>query len=137
MKCWMVKSEPETYPWQRLVEEGRAAWDGVRNFEARNNLRAMKQGDRVLFYHSGGEKRVVGVAEVAREAYADPTAKEGGWSAVDLIPKVPLESPVTLAAIKADSTLAEVALIRRPRLSVVPLTSSDCRRILALGKTKI
>jgi predicted RNA-binding protein with PUA-like domain len=135
VSTWLVKSEPSTYSWDTLVREGRTAWDGVRNFEARNHLRAMARGDRVLFYHSVNEKRVVGIAEVAREAYPDATAREGDWSCVDLVPVAPLVHAVGLAAIKADPSLADIALVRRSRLSVMPLTAAQYRRILALGKT--
>jgi predicted RNA-binding protein with PUA-like domain len=108
----------------------------VRNFEARNNLRAMARGDRVLFYHSVNEKRVVGLAEVVGEAHPDSTAPSADWSAVDLAPLRPLAVPVTLEAIKADEALGEIALVKRSRLSVMPLTASQYRRILTLAKTK-
>jgi predicted RNA-binding protein with PUA-like domain len=134
---FLAKSEPDVYPWDRLVTEKKARWDGVRSFEARNNLRAMKKGDFVLFYHSNVGKAVVGIATVAREAYADPTATEGDWSCVDLAPVKPLAEPVTLAQIKADAALADVALIKKSRLSVVPLTAAHFARILKLGKTKL
>lgn len=134
---FLAKSEPDVYPWDRLVEERKARWDGVRSFEARNNLRAMKKGDLVLFYHSNVGKAVVGIATVAREAYPDPTATEGDWSCVDLAPVKPLAEPVTLAQIKADPALADFALIKKSRLSVVPLTAAHFARILKLGKTKL
>lgn len=133
---YLVKSEPDVYPWSRLLSDGKTSWDGVRNFEARNNLRAMKKGDRVLFYHSGDEKAVVGIAEVTRTAYPDPTAKDGDWSAVDLAPGKPLVQPVALAEIKADAKLSGLALVKRPRLSVVPVTPAEFARVLQLGKTK-
>src|SRR6204780_3360012 len=97
---WLVKSEPSTYSWTKFVSEKKAVWTGVRNFQARNNLRAMKKGDLVFFYHSGGEKQIVGLAKVAKEAYPDPTAKEGDWSCVELVPVKPVGEAVTLAAIK-------------------------------------
>jgi predicted RNA-binding protein with PUA-like domain len=134
---FLAKSEPHVYPWTRLEAEGRAAWDGVRNFEARNNLRQMKKGDFVLFYHSGDDKAVVGVARVVREAYPDPTAEEGDWSCVDLEPVRALAKPVTLAAIKADPAFADIGLIRRGRLSVVPVSAAHFTRILKLGATKL
>lgn len=137
VKYWLVKSEPYKYSWDDLVRDKRTFWDGVRNFEARNNLRAMKKGDLVLFYHSNKGKEVVGVARVAREAYADPTAKEGDWSVVDVEPVKPVEAPVTLAAIKADDALSDIALIRRSRLSVVPVSAAHFKRILKLGKTRL
>src|SRR5262244_2872609 len=99
---WLVKSEPESYSWAQLVKDGRTAWTGIRNFQARNNLRAMKKGDRVFFYHSVSEKQIVGIAKVAKEAYPDPTATEGDWSCVDLVPDSALKNPVTLEAVKAD-----------------------------------
>src|SRR5213078_2276290 len=93
---WLVKSEPESYSWSMLVKDGRTAWTGIRNFQARNNLRAMKKGDRILFYHSVSEKQIVGIAKVEKDAYPDPTAKEGDWSCVDLVPVSSLKNPVTL-----------------------------------------
>lgn len=134
---FLAKSEPSVYPWSRLEKEGRAAWDGVRNFEARNNLRAMKKGDLVLFYHSNEDRAVVGVARVIREAYPDPTAEEGDWSCVDVAPVKALAKAVTLAQIKADPALADIALIKRSRLSVVPVTAAHFARILKLGLTKL
>src|SRR5690349_10933291 len=112
MQYWLVKQEPEAYSWANLLQVGRTAWTGVRNFTARNNLRSMKKGDPVLFYHSVTEKQVVGIARVQREAYPDPTAKEGDWSAVDLSPAKALAAPVTLQAIKADKPLADLPLLR-------------------------
>src|SRR5580698_10625990 len=117
---WLVKQEPEAYAWSTFVADGRAAWTGVRNFQARNNLRAMRKGDRVFYYHSVEGKEVVGVAEVAKEAYADPTAEEGDWSCVDLVPLKALPRPVTLDEIKANPKLKNVPLIRHSRLSVMP-----------------
>lgn len=134
---WLVKSEPSKYSWQKFSTDKKAVWDGVRSFEARNNLRAMKKGDLVLFYHSNEGKLVVGIAAVAKEAYADPTATEGDWSVVELTPKKELSVPVTLAQIKADAKLAEIALIKRSRLSVVPILDAEFARVLELGKTKL
>jgi len=134
---WLVKQEPETYSWADLVKEGKAAWTGVRNFQARNNLRAMKKKDSVLFYHSGKSKEVVGVARVGKEAYPDPTATEGDWSGVDLVPMKAFNKPVALGVIKADTALKEILLIRNPRLSVMPLTEAQFNRILELGETKL
>jgi predicted RNA-binding protein with PUA-like domain len=131
---WLVKSEPESYSWQKFVEEGKTAWTGVRNFQARNNLRAMKRGDLVFFYHSVSEKEIVGVARVEKEFYPDPTAKEGDWSCVDLVPEKPLKNPVTLDAIKSDKILKEIPLVRQSRLSVTPLNEVQFKRILELGK---
>lgn len=130
---WLVKSEPEAYSWDTFVKDGRTAWTGVRNFQARNNLRAMKKGDLVAFYHSVTDKQVVGLAKVDKEAYPDATAKEGDWSCVDLVPAKPLKQPVTLAAIKADKTLSEMALLKQSRLSVTPLTAEQFERLLKLA----
>ena len=137
MQHWLVKQEPEKYPWSQFVKENGTYWDGVRNYQARNNLRAMKKGDHVFFYHSVSEKAVVGVAKVTREAYPDPTAKKGDWSMVDLKPIKSMVEPVTLEQIKAESKLSEVALIKQSRLSVMPLRAPEFRRILQLGQTKI
>lgn len=137
MQYWLVKQEPEKYPWSQFVKENGTYWDGVRNYQARNNLRAMKKGDHVFFYHSVSEKAVVGVAKVTREAYPDPTAKKGDWSMVDLKPIKAMVEPVTLEQIKAESKLSEVALIKQSRLSVMPLRAPEFRRILQLGQTKI
>jgi len=134
---WLVKSEPSTYSWQRFNTEKKAVWDGVRNFEARNNLRAMKKGDLVLFYHSNEGKEVVGIASVAKVAYADPTATEGDWSVVELTPKKALSIPVTLAQCKADKKLAQFGLVKKSRISVVPATPEEFARVLELGKTKL
>ncbi len=131
---WLVKQEPETYAWETFLRDGRTTWDGVRNFQARNNLKAMHPGDRVLFYASGGPKCVVGLAEVARAAFPDPTAdKAEGWVAVELKPVKTLPHPVTLAAIKAEPSLKNVALLRQSRLSVMPLAAAEFARIVKLG----
>jgi predicted RNA-binding protein with PUA-like domain len=132
---FLVKSEPFKYSWQKFVADKKAVWDGVRNFEARNNLRAMKKGDLVLFYHSSEGKEVVGVASVSKAAFPDPTATEGDWSAVELTPKKPLREPVSLAQVKADKQLAAFALVRKSRISVVPATPAEFARVLELGKT--
>jgi len=133
MNYWLVKSEPESYSWAQFVKDGRTAWTGVRNFQARNNLRAMKVGDQVLFYHSGDGKEVVGLAKVMKAAYADSTAEEGDWSCVDLAPVKPLAEAVGLATIKADKTLKEMALVRNSRLSVSPVTEAQFKRLLELA----
>ena len=122
MNYWLVKQEPGDYSWSTLVKEGRTIWTGVRNFSSRNNLRAMKSGNPVLFYHSGGEKSVVGLARVVREFYPDPTADEGDWSAVDLTPVKSLAKPVALPQIKTDNILKTMVLVKQSRLSVVPVT---------------
>jgi predicted RNA-binding protein with PUA-like domain len=135
MKHWLVKQEPEAYSWTTFVKERRTAWTGVRNFQARNNLRAMEKGDLVLYYHSITDKQVVGLARVVKEAYADPTAKEGEWSCVDLVPVKPLKQPVSLQLMKKDNTLKNIPLIRQGRLSVMPLTAEQFESILKLGQT--
>jgi predicted RNA-binding protein with PUA-like domain len=134
MNYWLVKQEPSAYSWDDFVKDGRTAWTGVRNFQARNNLRSMKAGDRVLFYHSVTDKAVVGEAEVVRESYTDPTAGEGNWLAVDLKPIKPLRRRVSLDEIKADKRLAGLALVRSPRLSVIPVTTQEYRAIETLAK---
>jgi predicted RNA-binding protein with PUA-like domain len=136
MNYWLVKSEPETYSWTNFVKDGKTAWTGVRNFAARLNLRAMKSGDAVFFYHSGEEKSVVGLGRVAREFYPDPTAKEGDWSCVDLAAGKVLAKPVTLAQIKADKLLKEMVLAKQSRLSVSPVTREQFERVLKLAETK-
>ena len=133
---WLVKQEPSDYPWTALVKEKRTAWTGVRNFQARNNLRAMKKGDAVFYYHSGEDRQVVGLARVVQEAYPDPTAKEGDWFCVDLAPVKPLSKPVDLATIKSDSVLKTMALVRQSRLSVVPASKAHYERLLKLADTK-
>jgi predicted RNA-binding protein with PUA-like domain len=136
MQYWLVKQEPEAYSWTQFVADGRTAWTGVRNFQARNNLKAMEKGDLVFYYHSVVEKQVVGVAKVAKEAYRDPTAEEGDWVCVDLVPIKPLQSPVTLETVKSDKQLKGIPLIKNSRLSVQPLTEAQFHHILKLGKTK-
>ncbi|HET9957762.1 MAG TPA: EVE domain-containing protein [Polyangiaceae bacterium] len=134
---FLAKSEPFKYPFSRLVEEKRTTWDGVRNFEARNNLRAMKKDDYVLFYHSNEGKEIVGVAKVVKTAYPDPTAEDGDWSVVDMAPVKSLKVPVSLATIKADAVLRNMQLVRRSRLSVVPVTAQEFARVLELAETKL
>jgi predicted RNA-binding protein with PUA-like domain len=131
---WLVKSEPGAYSWERLVREGRAVWDGVRNPQARGNLAAMAESDLVLFYHSGEGRQVVGVAKVVRPAYPEPGAADPRWLAVDLVPVRPLARPVTLAEIKTDRALAGIPLVRQSRLSVMPLGADAFERILELSK---
>jgi len=130
---WLVKQEPEAYSWATFVEDGRAAWTGVRNFQARNSLRAMKKGDPVLYYHSVSEKKVVGIARVEREAYPDPTAGEGDWWAVDLVPDKALVGAVTLDQLKVDPMTRDMPLIRQSRLSVMGLTAEVFQRVVAMG----
>ncbi len=133
---WLAKSEPDAYSWDDLMKDGKTAWTGVRNFQARNNLRAMKKGEFVLFYHSVCDKQVVGIAKVDKEFYPDPTAEEGDWSVVDLKPHKPLKNFVTLEQIKADAILKDMPLVRQSRLSVTPLTEAQFKRLLELADTK-
>lgn len=137
MNYWLVKSEPDVYGYDQLVAEGRGRWDGVRNYQARNNLRAMRTGDLCLFYHSNIGLAVVGLARVAREHYPDPTAEKGDWSAVDLEPVKPLARPVPLTEIKAHAKLQQLGLVRNGRLSVMPVSSQEFSTILALGETRL
>jgi predicted RNA-binding protein with PUA-like domain len=130
---WLTKSEPSKYAFEQLVKDGRTTWDGVRNFEARNNLRAMKKGDLVLYYHSNEGKSVVGVARVAREAYPDPSSDDD-WSAVDIEPVRALARPVSLDELRNDRVLGQMMIFRRPRLSVVPVTAEEFELVLALAK---
>jgi len=131
---WLVKQEPEAYAWEAFLRDGLTTWDGVRNFQARNNLKAMRAGDRVLFYASGGPKSVVGIAEVARAAFPDPTADPAeGWVAVELKPLKSLYRPVALAQIKTDPALKNIALVRQGRLSVIKLAPAEFARIVDLG----
>jgi predicted RNA-binding protein with PUA-like domain len=137
MNYWLVKQEPEDFSWDAFVKDGRTAWTGVRNFQARNNLRAMEKGDLVLFYHSGTGKEIVGIARVSEEAYPDGTATEGDWSSVDLEPLKPFKQPVPLAEIKANPALKKMKLVRQSRLSVMPVTFVEFHRILKLGQTEV
>ncbi len=130
---WLVKSEPSAYSWADLIREKQTAWTGVRNFQARNNLRAMKKGDLVLFYQSVTDPSVRGITKVVKEAYPDPTAKEGDWSCVDLAAMKPLPSPVTLQEIKGEKPLAEISLIKQSRLSVMPIAPREYERIIEMG----
>ena len=130
---WLVKQEPSSYSWSDFVAEGQTSWTGVRNYTARNNLRRMEKNDEVLFYHSGEDKAVVGIAKVIRTAYRDSTAKEGDWSTVDLVPVKPLRRPVTLREIKSHSPLKGIPLVRQSRLSVMPLAESEFREIVKMA----
>lgn len=130
---WLVKQEPTDFSWDDFVRDSGASWTGVRNYTARNNLRKMTRGDEVLFYHSVEEKAVVGIAKVKRTAYPDPTAKEGDWSTVDLAPVRALRTPVTLSDIKATRALQKIPLIRQSRLSVMPLTEIEFRKIVEMS----
>jgi predicted RNA-binding protein with PUA-like domain len=141
VKYWLIKSEPGEYSYGDLVKDKREMWNGVRNFQARNNLRAMKKGDLALFYHSVNEKRVVGIAKVVGEAYPDPTvkadAKTKDWSVVDFAPVKAMNEPVDLATLKADPALAEMIIVKHSRLSVAPVTAAEFKHVLKLGKTKV
>lgn len=133
MPYWLVKSEPDAFSWAQQVERGVEPWTGVRNHTAKLNLAAMRLGDRAFFYHSNIGKAVVGVVEVVREAYPDPTAESGGWVCVDMRAVAPVPNPVSLAAMRADPALADLALLRHSRLSVSPVSETHWRHILALG----
>jgi len=133
MNHWLVKSEPFKYSWEKFNEDGRTFWDGVRNYQARNNLKAMKEGDLVLFYHSNEGKNVVGIAKVVKEFYQDPTTDDANWVVVDLAPVETLKNPVSLEQIKAEPSLADISLIRQGRLSVMPLKATEFDKILEMG----
>jgi predicted RNA-binding protein with PUA-like domain len=134
---WIVKQEPTAYAWDTFLTDGGTTWTGVRNFQARANLRAMRKGDLVLFYHSVVGKEIVGIAKVTREAYRDPTADEDGWDCVDLAPVRPLKRPVRLAEIKAHPELNGISLVRQSRLSVVPLAQSEYEAIVSLSMSGV
>ncbi|MEY3368416.1 MAG: hypothetical protein RI973_1571 [Bacteroidota bacterium] len=137
MNYWLVKSEPDVFSFQDLLRLGKTMWDGVRNYAARNNLRAMREGDLVLFYHSVEDRQVVGVCRVEREHYPDPTAESGDWSVVDLVPVEALSRPVGLPAIKAEPRLQQIGLVRIGRLSVMPLQREEFEIILEMGDTAL
>lgn len=136
MNYWLVKSEPFKYSWEQFLKDKKTFWDGVRNYGARNNLRSMKKGDQVLFYHSNEGLAIVGIAEVVKEAYQDPTTDETAWVVVDLKPVRSLPVPVTLAAIKAEPALADMQLVRLSRLSVSAVTDAEYKKVLAMGGLK-
>jgi len=133
MNYFLVKSEPFKYSWEKFNQDGRTFWDGVRNYQARNNLKAMKEGDLVLFYHSNEGKEVVGVAKVVKESYQDPTTDDTNWVVVDLSPVETLKRPVTLEEIKSDPMLTNISLVKQGRLSVMTLKKEEFDRILELG----
>ena len=137
MNYWLVKSEPDVYSYDQLVADGSTRWDGVRNYQARNNLRAMQQGDICLYYHSNIGLSVVGIARVSKEHFPDPTAEKGDWSAVELEPRKPFVRAVPLSEIKANPDLQELLLVRNGRLSVMPVTSAEFSTLLALGETEL
>lgn len=133
MNYWLIKTEPGTYSWSDLLRDGKTRWDGVRNFQARNNLRAMRPGDLALFYHSVSEKSILAVARVTSQPYADPTAKGADWSVVDIEPAFGLRNPVTLEQIKQDKALGDMVLVKQSRLSVQPVRKTEFERIVRLG----
>jgi predicted RNA-binding protein with PUA-like domain len=136
MNHWLVKSEPSVYSWDDLLADKRTDWSGVRNFQASNNLKAMKKGDRAFFYHSGAGPAIVGIAEVMREYYPDPSDKAARFGMVDLAPVMAMKKPVSLAEIKAEARLAGFALVRQGRLSVVPVSAAEWKLICTIGQTK-
>ena len=133
MSRWLIKSEPHVYPFSQLEKDKKTSWTGVRNFEARNNLRAMKKGDVALFYHSNEGKEIVGVVKIVRGGYADPT--DEAWSTVDVAPLKALKEPVSLASVKASAKLKDMALVKKSRVSVVPVTEAEFVEVLKMGKT--
>ena len=133
MNYWLIKSEPNTYSWDDFVKLGRDHWDGVRNYQARNNMKEMKVGDLALFYHSVNEKSVVGIAEVVKEFYPDPTTDDDRWVVVDLVPKEKLKKPVTLEQVKADERLNEMVLVNNSRLSVQPVKKEEFDIVLGMA----
>jgi len=133
MNYWLIKSEPFKYSWDHFVEEGKSMWDGVRSYEARNNMMAMKEGDLALFYHSNEGKEVVGLAKVSKEHYPDPTTEDDRWVVVEFVPVERFPKTVTLAQIKADDSLKDMALIRQSRLSVIPVKSEEFDHIVGLA----
>ncbi len=137
MNYWLVKQEPDDYSWSDFLKDGQTAWTGVRSFAARKNLRGMRAGDLVFFYHSGDGKCVVGLARIAREAYHDPTAGEEDWAAVDLVPVKGLVKPVTLSQIKANKILKEMMLVKQSRLSVMPVLREQFTQLLELSETEV
>lgn len=136
MNYWLVKSEPSVYSWEKFVSEKSTSWDGVRNYAARLHLRAMKKGDKVLYYHSNEGMEIVGIAKVIKEVYQDPTTEDERWVSVGLAADKKLKKPVTLAQVKADKSLAEMALIRLGRLSVQPVTENEWKKIMAMAGEK-
>ncbi len=133
MNYWLIKSEPGTYSWADLEADKKTLWDGVRNYQARNNLRAMEVGDYCLYYHSVNEKKVIGIAKVVKSHYPDPTAKEGDWVVVDVVPEEKLKNPVTLAQVKADERLSQMVLVKNSRLSVQPVKKEEFDIILEIS----
>ena len=130
---WLIKSEPIKYPWSKMLEDGRTFWDGVRNHQAKNNLLSMRKGDFAFFYHSNEGMEIVGVVQVVKEAYPDPTAQEGPWVVVEVVPVATLPKSVTLAQLKADPICAYMALVRQSRLSVCSVSEAEFRRVCELA----
>jgi predicted RNA-binding protein with PUA-like domain len=137
MNFWLVKQEPTKYSWDQLVKDKETYWDGVRNYQARNNLQSMKKGDLVLFYHSVVGKEIMGMAKITREAYPDPTTDDKRWVVVNLKPVKPLKQTVTLEDIKAHPDLKNIALIKQSRLSVMPLTKAEFKTVIGIGNTSV
>jgi predicted RNA-binding protein with PUA-like domain len=137
MQYWLLKSEPSVYSWDQFVEEGSTFWNGVRNYAARNHMKAMKKGDIVFFYHSNEGTEIVGMAKVSKEFYQDPTTDEEAWVVVDIKPYKKLKNPVTLSQIKAETSLKNMSLVRIPRLSVMPVAAAEFNKILSMSGTKI
>ena len=137
MNFWLVKQEPTKYSWDEFVLDKETYWDGVRNYQARNNLKAMKKGDYAFFYHSVSDKKIMGIAKIIREFYPDPTTADKRWVVVDLKPLKPLENEVSLEQIKSEKKLQDIALVKQSRLSVLPLTQKEFKTILKMGKTHL
>lgn len=137
MNFWLVKQEPTKYSWDNFVQDKETYWDGVRNYQARNNLKAMKKGDYAFFYHSVSDKKIMGIAKVTKEFYQDPTTPDERWVVVNLKPVKPLKNQVSLEQIKKEKTLQDIALIKQSRLSVLPLTQNEFKIILKLGDTNL
>lgn len=135
MKFWLVKQEPSQYSWEQLVKDKKTYWDGVRNYQARNNLKLMKKGDHVLFYHSVTGKEIVGVAKVSKEFYPDPTTDDDRWVVIDIVPVQTLKSPVSLEAVKLNPKLESIPLVKQSRLSVMPLSKSDFKLLMKMSQT--
>jgi predicted RNA-binding protein with PUA-like domain len=136
MRHWLLKSEPSAYSWEQLVKDGRTGWNGVRNYQAANNLKAMKAGDRAFFYHSNDGLDIVGIVEIVKAAYPDPSDKTGRFVMVDVKPVEPVKNPVTLAQVKAEKQLADFALVRQSRLSVVPVADEEWRLLCKMAGVK-
>lgn len=134
MKYWLIKSEPGTYSWDDFVKLGRDHWDGVRNYQARNNMKEMKVGDLALFYHSVNEKSIIGIAEIVREHYPDPTIDDDRWVVVDVVPVEKLKNPVSLDLVKADERLSQMVLVKNSRLSVQPVAKEEFDIIIGMGQ---